>query len=247
MNPTFAYVYDERLTEPKFQRDIARLEADLAGFGIGGRIARLSLFRKAKDTIEDFQRDGIRHVVVVGDDETLLRMMWFLPDLQMAVGFVPLLGSKLVAPFLGIKNTKAAVQALAGRLTMSFDIGKVGDKCFFTNVVIPDTRAEVEIDGKFKLRPTEGGTITIDNVGGASANDGILDVSVSVGAPVKRFFWSKPVETVQTRLPMTAGQVHSTEPVTLMVDGQSLQGTSFKIGILPAKVRFLVGKGRKPL
>lgn len=247
MSATFAYVYDERLAEQKFQRDLARLEADLAGFGIGGRIARLSLFRKAKDTIEDFQRDGIRHLVVVGDDDTLLRMMWFLPDLQMAVGFVPLLGSKTVGPFLGIKNMKAAVAALAGRLTMNFDIGKVGDKCFFTKVVIPDTRAELEIDGKFKLRPTEGGTITICNLGGTSANDGILDVSVSVGPPTKRFFWSKPQEVVQTCLPMTVGQVHSEEPVTLVVDGQSLQGTSFKVGVMSGKVRFLVGKGRKPL
>lgn len=245
MSVTFAYVYDERLAERKFQRDISRFEVDLAGFGIAGRIARLSLFRKAKDIVEDFQRDGIRHLVIVGDDETLLRMMWFLPDLRMTIGFVPLLGSSIIAPFLGIKNMKTAVQALSGRLSATFDIGKVGDRHFFTKVVIPDTRAELEIDGKFKLRPTEGGTITISNLGEGSASDGILDVSVSVGAPVKRFPWSKPVQPVQTRLPLTNGQVHSEEPVTLVVDGQSLQGTSFKVGIIPSKIRFLVGKGRK--
>jgi diacylglycerol kinase family enzyme len=245
VSATFAYVYDERLAERKFQRDIARLEADLAGFGIGGRIARLSLFRKAKDTIEDFQRDGIRHLVVVGDDETLLRMMWFLPDLNMSIGFVPLIGSSIIAPFLGIKNVKSAVHALTGRLTASFDVGKVGDRHFFTKVVIPDTRAELEIDGKFKLRPTEGGTITITNLGEGSASDGVLNVSVSVGAAVKRFPWSKPEQNIQTYLPLTNGQVHSEEPVTLEVDGQALQGTSFKISVIPNKVRFLVGKGRK--
>lgn len=245
VSATFAYVYDERLAEPRFQRALARFEADLAGFGIGGRIARLSLFRNSKNSVEDFERDGIRYLVVVGDDETLLRMMWFLPDCRMAIGFVPMIGSSVLAPFLGIKNVKTAVEALAGRRSVAFDIGKVGDRYFLTDVIIPDTRAELELDGKFSVRPTEGGTIMISNAGLGDASDGRLEVAVSVGKPIKRFPWSKPISVIETRLPLIRGQVRSSEVVTLVVDGQSLQGTSFQVGILPGKARFLVGKGRR--
>ncbi len=243
MSSSFAYVYDERLAEQKFHRAVARFEADLAGFGIGGRIARLSLFKKAKDSVEDFVREQLRHVVIVGDDETLLRMMWFLPELPVTIGFVPLIGGpSIFSSLLGIKNTKSAIQALTGRLTATFDIGKVGDKFFLTKVVIPDTRAELEIDGRFRLRPTEGGTIVVSNLGEGDPRDGLLDVRVSSAGAPKTFFWGKPKESFETVLRMTQGYVRSEEPVKLIVDGQSLEGTSFKIGVLKKKARFLVGR-----
>lgn len=242
MSSSFAYVYDERLAEQKFHRDVASLEADLAGLGIGGRIARLSLFKKAKDSVEDFVRDGLRHVVIVGNDETLLRMMWFLPELPVTIGFVPVLGPSSFSALLGIKNTKAAIQALTGRLTATFDVGKVGDKFFLTKVVIPDTRAELEIDGRFRLRPTEGGTIVVSNLGEGDPRDGLLDVRVSSSVAPKTFFRRRPKESFETVLQMTEGHVRSDEPVKLFVDGQALEGTSFKIGVLKKRARFLVGR-----
>lgn len=243
MSSSFAYVYDDRLAERKFQRDLSSFEADLAGFGIGGRIARMSLYRKVEDMVREFARDGIRHVVIVGDDDTLLRMMWFLPELSITVGFVPLIGSERLAKMLGIKNIKTAVNVLAGRLSMLFDVGKVGDRYFLTDAVIPDTRAELEIDGKFKLRPTEGGTITVTNLGKGTGHGETLDVRVSIAQPKRRFAWTWRIPSPETKLRLTEGYVRSDQPVTLVVDGQSLQGTSFKIGIFPDKLRFLVGKG----
>lgn len=243
MSSSFAYVYDERLAEQKFHRVVARFEADLAGYGIGGRIARLSLFKKAKDSVDDFVRDQIRHVVVVGDDDTLLRMMWFLPELPVTIGFVPLLAkASAFSALLGIKNTKTAIRALAGRMTATFDIGKVGDRYFLTKLVIPDTRAELEVDGKFRLRPTEGGTIVVSNLGEGNPRDGLLDVRVSSAGAPKSFFWGEPKESFETVLRLTQGYVRSDEPVRLIVDGQALEGTSFKIGVLTKRVKFLVGR-----
>lgn len=242
MSSSFAYVYDERLSEQGFQRDVARFEADLAGCGIGGRVARLTLFRNVKDSVDDFVRDGIRHVVIVGDDDTLLRMMWFLPDMSVTVGFVPLIGTSSLGKLLGARDTASAIKTLTGRLTRTFDIGKVGDRLFLTKVVIPDTRAELEVDGRFRLRPTEGGTIVISNLGEGDPCDGLLDVRVSSVMAPKTFFWGKPKESFETVLRLTRGHVRSVEPVRLIVDGQSLEGTSFRIGILPEKARFLVGR-----
>lgn len=243
MTSSFAYVYDERLAEPKFQRDLSLFEADLASAGIGGRIARLSLFRKIKDTVEDFVRDGIRHVVIVGDDGTLLRMMWFLPELPVTIGFVPLIGPSAFSDVFRIENVSDAIKACTARRTETFDVGKVGDKFFLTKVVIPDTRAELEVDGRFRLRPTEGGTIVVSNFGEGDPCDGTLDVRVKPSAPVRASFWGAArTESPETVLRLTEGFVRSEEPVTLLVDGQTLQGTSFKIGVLPKRIKFLVGK-----
>ncbi|KAA0206564.1 hypothetical protein EDM68_01670 [Candidatus Uhrbacteria bacterium] len=245
MSSSFAYVYDERLGEHKFHRDVARFEADLAGFGIGGRVARLSLFKQAKASVEDFVRDGVRHVVIVGDEGTLLRMMWFLPELPVVIGFVPLLGTSSISRLLGMTDVASAIRTLAGRLTTTLDVGKVGDRCFLTSVVIPDTRAELEVDGRFRLRPTEGGTIIVSNFGNGDPRDGLLDVRVSSSVAPKTLFRRTPKESFETVLRLTRGAVRSETPVRLLVDGQALEGTSFKIGVLPGKLRFLIGKGHR--
>jgi len=71
MLSSFAYVFDERLADRKYEREASQLEAELSRHSIGGRIARLTLFRKPKETIEDLVRDGAKHIVFVGDDSTL--------------------------------------------------------------------------------------------------------------------------------------------------------------------------------
>jgi diacylglycerol kinase family enzyme len=244
VDTSFAYVYDERLAERKHERELSRFEAELARLGIGGRIARLTLFRKPKDTVEDALRSGIRHLVIVGDDETFLRMMWFLPGLDVAVGFAPILGSNHLAGPLGVAKGFRAAEALAGRLYDTLDVGQVGDRYFLTDVVMPDTRAELDIEGRFRIRPTVGGTITISNVGRGDAKDGKLDVSVRTGDIPARFPWMKPQPGDETRLQLVTGRVRSEEPVTLIVDGQPLQGNDFAIKILPSKLKVIVGKGR---
>jgi diacylglycerol kinase family enzyme len=246
MLSSFAYVFDERLAERKYEREASLLEAELARNSINGHIARLTMFRKPKETIEDLVREGAKHIVFVGDDSTLLRMMWFLPDLDATIGFIHLLGgeSKL-APLLGIKQGLEGVSVLASRLTTEVDVGTVGDRYFLSDVIIPDTRAELDVEGRFRLRPTEGGTIIVANLVEQSSRDGLLDVAVRVPAPPVRFPWQRPQPSPETRLQMMQGSIRSNEPVTLTVDGQALQGTNFGIGIKPKKMRVLVGKGRK--
>jgi hypothetical protein len=245
MQSSFAYVFDERLADRKFERDASRLEAELARHGIGGQIARLTLFRKPKETLEDLVRDGTKYIVFVGDDSTMLRMMSFVPDLNVTLGFISLFGESKIAPLLGVKPGIEGVSVLASRLTAEVDIGVVGDRYFLTDVIIPDTRAELDVEGRFRLRPTEGGTIIVANLVEQSSNDGLLDVAVRIAPPPARFPWQRTTPSPETRLQMKEGAIRSSEPVTLMVDGQALQGTNFGIGIKPKKCKLLVGKGRK--
>ncbi|MEI7512904.1 MAG: hypothetical protein WCK01_05625 [Candidatus Uhrbacteria bacterium] len=245
MISSFAYVFDERLAERKYEREVVRLEAELARHYIGGHIARLTLFRKPKETIEDLVREGAKYLIFVGDDSTMLRQMSYLPDLGVTLGIIPMIGTSILAPLMGVKMGLHSVSAIASRLTTDVDIGTVGDRYFLTDVIIPDTRAELDVEGRFRLRPTEGGTIMVANLVEHSSTDGLLDVAVRVAAPPRRFPWQRPQPSPETRLQLSQGAIRSTEIVTLTVDGQALQGTNFGIGIKQKKLRLLVGKGRK--
>lgn len=247
MNPSFAYVYDERLAELKYEREVAKFEAELGRHGIGGRMARMTLFRKPKDTVEEAVRQGAKHIIIVGDDDSWLRMMWFLPRFDVAYGFAPLLGSERLAAMLGIPKGAKSANIIAARLFDTIDVGQVGDRYFLTDVVMPDTRAELDVEGKYRIRPTEGGTITISNLGEGNPKDGLLDVTVKTGQEKKRFFWSKVRNRPETRLCLSSGQVRSETPVSLIVDGQPLEGNAFGIKVLPSKFKLIVGKSRSYL
>jgi hypothetical protein len=245
MLSSFAYVFDERLADRKYEREMSRLEAELASHSIGGRIARLTLFRKPKETLEDLVRDGAKYIVFVGDDSTMLDMMGSLPELDATFGVLPFFGESKLAPLLGMKSGMEGVPLLATRLSTEVDVGVVGDRYFLTDVIIPDTRAELDVEGRFRLRPTEGGTIIVANLVEQSSRDGLLDVAVRVAAPPARFPWQRAIPSPETRLQLVRGDIRSDQPVTLTVDGQALQGTNFGIGIKAKKMKLLVGKGRK--
>ncbi len=247
MNPSFAYVYDERLAELKYEREVARFEAELGRHGIGGHMSRMTLFRKPKDTVEEAVLRGTKHIVIVGDDDTWLRMMWFLPRFDVAYGFAPLLGSLRLGGMLGIPKGPKSANILAARLFDVIDVGQVGDRYFLTDVVMPDTRAELDVEGKYRIRPTEGGTITISNLGEGNPKDGLLDVTVRTGQERKRFFWSRTPVRPETRLSLVTGQVRSETPVSLIVDGLPLEGTAFGMKVLPSQLKIFVGKSRKYL
>ena len=63
MNPAFAYLYDDFLAQDRFERDLSRLETELVHRGIEGRVARLAMFRSARETVMDLALAGVKNVV----------------------------------------------------------------------------------------------------------------------------------------------------------------------------------------
>ncbi len=238
---SYAFVYDEALSERRFERDIAALETRLTTLGVMGRTIKLAMFRSAKETIESMVRHGVSTVVIVGDDRTLDKVTWFLPDLHVALGFLPVMGPSSIAELLGIPLGIESCDVLAARLIETIDVGICEGRYFLTEATVASTIASISIDGRYSVAPQTGGSITVRNLFG-DAKDGFLEVIVRPEPSSSRFRRRAPQET---RLFMREGEIVSNDPIDLQVDTHVLNGFQFRFGIAPKKLKVIAGRNRR--
>lgn len=256
MNRLYAFLYDDILSAPSFQRTVANIETRCSVLGIQGRASRLAIFRSAKEVVEGMVKDGAQTIVVVGNDKTLEKVMWFLPDLPVTIGYIPVCEPFGIAGLLGIPSGDAACDIVAARRVETLDIGKINDRYFLTDVYIEDSKATVQVDGKFTIGAIRAGTISIRNLGGvtaqgvaiANAKDGWLDLGISpmVDAAPSRFPWaiSSP-KREETCVRFKEGRIQSQEPIDILVDGHQFNGFSFEVSIIPNALKIITGRNKR--
>lgn len=258
MNRLYAYLYDDFLSDQVYLKAVANIETRCSALGIQGRTARLAIFRSPKEMVEGLVREGAQTIVIVGNDKTLEKVMWFLPDLPVTIGYIPVCEPSGIAGLLGIPLGDAACDVIAARRIETIDVGRINDRYFLTDIRIPDARAQVDVEGTYRIGPSSAGTICIRNLGGvtpqgvalADAKDGLLELSVepmSV-APTSRFsFWKTEVKSPEcaTRLFLKHGRIESREPVDVFVDGHAINGFSFSLSILPDRLKVITGRMKR--
>ena len=254
MNPVFAYVYDEFLADPRFERPLSLLETGLAQRGMEGKILRLAMFRHAKEMVIDLAKQGVRNVVFVGNDQTLSKVMWFLPDVDVTVGYIPLDKPASIAELLGIPQGQEAIDVLAARLVETLDVGRIHDRYFLTEVTLPATVAWLEIEGKYRLQAMGGGAIAIRNLGAptradmcsADPKDGWLEGVIQKKMETKGMKrWLKRADLSETKIRFKYGKILSKEPIDVYVDGHTLNGFTFDLSIVPKKIKMITGRQRR--
>lgn len=253
MNTAFAYIYDEGLAEPRYEHSLAHIEAELARRGVEGHVARLGMFQNAKEIAKDFIRKGVRHIIVVGNDHTLGKMMWFLPDLDVPIGYIPVMAPFDVASALGIPAGPKAAEVMAGRLIEKLDVGKVNDRYFLTEVAVPASTARVRIEKTYTIQPMLGGAIAIRNLGAkpcegrpcADPKDGRLEVIIQARMPNQGIGkWVKQAEITETKLFLCEASIEGDQPIEAFVDGQPMSGFKFDCSIVSHKLTFITGRER---
>lgn len=248
----YAFVFDEAFSDRSTERERSAVETRLTALGLTGRDVRLAMFRSAKETIESLVARGVTTVVIIGDDRTMDKILWFLPDLDVTLGFIPMLTPSEVAGPLGIPQGVDACDVLAARRVDTIDLGICDGRYFLTEAKAVNTIASVSIDGRFRLSPMTGGTILIRNLDTrapigdtrSDSRDGRLEVLIKPNHDGTKRRWGRaPVHI--TKMFMSRGEFISPDPVDLHVDSHVLNGMRFSFGIAPSKLRVIVGKNRR--
>lgn len=254
MNPSYVYVYDDFLTDRGFEREVAALETYVSGLGMSGRVGRLTLFRGAYDLVRGLVDEQVTTIVVVGNDSTLDKTMWFLPDLNATVGYIPITKPSVVADLLGIPCGLRACDVLAARYVETLDMGKLDDRYFLTEISIPATLAGIEIEGKYTVSSRYGGALSIRNLGGldqkemdpADAQDGMLEAVIAPERPEgKGPLWKRVGAEAPTRIVFDRGKIVSKDPVEAFVDNHVMNGFEFNVSAVPKAMKMITGRGRR--
>lgn len=249
---SYAFIYDDFLSDRKYERVLSELDARLASLDLNGRTARLAMFRNAKDLAESLVGQGVTTMVMVGNDQTLDKVMWFLPDMDVTLGYLPIAEPSRIARILGIPNGPEAADVLAARLIETVDVGRLDDRYFLSEVALEHTLAAVDVEGRYRISPARGGSVFIRNLGSmaesgdasADCKDGLLEVIIRPEAEPSGGFFKKAKQP-ETRIFIEKGEIVASQPVEAKVDSHVLNGMRFRLGIVPNKLKIVTGRRRQ--
>ncbi len=240
----YCYLYDEFIQENKrFERELLLIENRLTDLGIAGKISRLALFRNAEEMIRDEIDRGVQTVVVLGNDDTVRKVLDVISESDVVLGVIPFGPKNELARLLGIPQGVAACDVLSARRVEKIDMGTINGRKFITGISVPNFKAELMCnDGSYRIVATSAANLEIQNLAEvANPCDGILEATIR--ASVKSGWLGRTHET-QSILPFQSLAIRSDKPIQLFADGEEMQGTRFDIGIEPMNLKVIIGKQR---
>lgn len=241
----YCYIYDEYLQDRRYERDLSLIETRLTDLGIAGKIARLALFRDAKDLIRDEIRNGATTIVAVGNDRTLRRVLDAVGDTRTVVALLPIGPQGVLAGLLGMSVGIGACDVLSARIVEDLDAGEVNGRRFLQAVDMGEVHYVVQTRS-YTITPLKSSTIEVrnlsepDDAGVQSPVDGRLSLIIRVAK--FSLFGSKTHVSI---VPLDELTVQCERMVEVSVDGDPLEGKDFVFRVVPKALRVVTGRSRK--
>ncbi|KPJ86103.1 hypothetical protein AMJ57_00430 [Parcubacteria bacterium SG8_24] len=256
----YYYIYDGFLADGKYDRTLAAIETRLTDLGISGKIGRLSPFTNARGLIRDETRRGVQTLVVVGNDETVSKVVEGLGEAKVTLGFIPVGSSNEIARSLGIPEGVEACDVLSKRVTQKIDLGLVNGRFFLSSVRIPQGEVTIEGEGKYRIStPRTKCEVIVSNLRSGQVIDDEYPVSFRPGDPKDGFLdtlvrpsaggiWGtirKRLPNVPSVIPLRKMCISSDKPFPVIADGRTFMNDSLSIEIVPDRLKVITGRERQ--
>lgn len=239
----YCYLYDDFIQGNKrFEKELALIENRLTDLGIAGKISRLALFRNAEEMIRDEIDKGVTTVVVLGNDDTVRKVLNVVAESGVVFGMIPIGPKNNLAKLLGIPEGVLACDVLSARRVETIDIGSVNGRKFISEVSVPEFRAEITFEEKFRVFPTSTAELEVRNLSGESNPcDGLLQAVIR--ADVKKGLLRRATKE-ESILPLQSMTIRSEKPIQVFADGERMEGTRFDISVESLGMKIITGKER---
>lgn len=242
----YCYLYDEYIQENKrFERELLKIENRLTDLGIAGKVSRLALFRDAQEMIRDEIERGISTIVVVGNDETIRKVIDVVADNEVVLGIIPIGPGNELARMMGIPEGVAACDVLSARRVEKIDVGIVNGRRFVTCLTMPNFHAEITCEDKFRVTSVaRQAELEIRNLADVTdPRDGRFEAVIRAAVKHGWGIFGK-TRLMESVLPLKSMAIRSEKPISLFVDGEEIKSTRFDIGIEPLLLKVITGKAR---
>lgn len=251
----YFYIYDSFLSDKKHERALAAVETRLTDLGISGKIGRLTPFTNARGLIRDETRRGVQTIVVVGNDETVAKVIEGIGEEKLTLGMIPIGSPSYIAQSLGIPEGEEACDVLSKRITQKIDLGRVNGRYFLSDVRIPRGNVTIQGEGKGRISSTASECeIIVSNLrrqdaGGEDAGnspgdpkDGYLDTVITPRN--SGLFGSMRRNMASSIIPLRKLLITADEPFSVVADGREFTNNNISIEIVPDKLKIITGRER---
>jgi len=248
----YYYIYDQFLSDKKFQSQLAKIENRLTDLEIFGKVGRLSLLKNSQDLVETEIKKGATTVVAVGNDQTVSKIINVLANYpEVCLGIVPIGPEQKIARTLGIPEGVEACNILASRIINRIDLGKVKNIFFLSQIEINNPLVNLECDDQYIISPKKNNSVFIYNFNYwsddhlANPGDGFLETVITPHNkfPLGKIFRSK-TPNISQFFNKSIKIKHLQNPVAVKIDGQQIIKTPVLVEIAPNQLKVIVGKKR---
>jgi diacylglycerol kinase family enzyme len=256
----YYYVYDTFLNDKKYEKVIDRIKTRLLDLEIQGKHEKLTLLKSLDELINDEAKRGINTVVVLGNDKTFLKVVDVIAKNDLTLGLIPVGPGNSLAESLGLPMEDEACEIIAARKVVNFDLGKVANQYFFSNLSIDKNldRLNIEKDN-YKVVPQKHcAVIEVSNfyypetkenfskkMKKYSAQDGKLELVIKMNNASKGWLRKKSAgHTIDTIIQSDEFKIKSFEYLPVKLDGYRIIKTPIEVGVEKDKFKVIVGKTR---
>lgn len=249
----YYYIYDIFTKHNKYKKLVDKIETTVTAKGIAGKNYRLTVLKNIEDVVDDAITNGIKNIIVVGNDQTISKVAHHTIDKDIALGIIPIGEDNLLAENLGIKTIEDACDIISARNIMKLDIGLANDQYFLFSIE-PNSKNVIFDFDDYKITPKDNNEIMgvyniniTDHKFKSQPNDGIMEMIFS---PKKRrgFLGLQKKEKrkdVTSIFPVKELRLkHIKKSATINIDRQKTIKTPVTVKLLEQKLNMIVGKKR---
>jgi len=254
----YLYLYDHFLNSKKYLRTLIKIETRLTDLGIGGKISRLSPLKNLKELIKDEINNGVKTVVVVGNDKSVIQVINEVINYDITLGIIPVTSDNKIGAALGINSFKTACDILASRKIERIDIGRANNTYFIAQLTIPTNEVVLDFDKKYQIIPMHKNQwIDIFNLKPAgwegdvqssfNPYDGVLEAIIYPAKLMSKLFFKTLISHKNSQnsiIPFKKISILSKKSISVITDSQTILKTPVNVEVLPKKLKVIVGKKR---
>jgi len=253
----YVYLYDTFLQDKQYHGILESIERRLHDFEISGKIVRMTSFTNPRLLAEEEIKKGAKTIIMVGNDDTLVRVLLKAADLDVTFGFLPVgLKKNHFAKVLGLPLNEKACDVIAARKIEKLDYGVINQKNFFLcYLYIPEARVKISCDDNFALSSSK------DKWEMAIANllpppfasdkfvlhpqDGKMELYLRTKTGGLFSHFVNKQEKKPSIFFFKKLSIKSEKAMSVVADGRELHEVSLNIEVNKAKLALIVGKTRQ--
>jgi len=256
----YYYIYDTFLSDSKYEKTIDKIKTRLLDLEIQGKHEKLTLLKSLEELVRDEVKRGANTVIALGNDKTFLKIVNIAAQLDITLGMIPIGPNNDLAKYFGIKQEEEACEILAARKVVKFDMGKIKDNYFFSNIKVNKNVDRLGVvKGTFKVLPNPNcSEVIVSNfyypeaeqtfekkMKKYSAQDGKLELIIRTKPKKAGFFKKKKtISPIDTIIQSTEFELKSFEYLPVIIDGYRVIKTPFKVEVASEKLKVIVGRDR---
>lgn len=248
--PSYLYFVDSRLPHAqKIEERLVELEKNIVELGIAGPVIRLNPLKTIQDTLASRNFQNTQTVVGIGGDELFFDLIDFVCEKPLTLGMI-VFSPAAILKHLGVPEGLNGCRIIAQRITQSIRCGKINQKYFFSDVLIPFSY-QVNLDGRFDLSADS--SLNPADMFMRAVN---IDFKASLAHPAGRLkleaikrskkFLIGEVSEIQSSFEFSELRIKGQGDEPIVADGQKAFKPPVEITFAPSALKMIVGKNRHP-